>query len=466
MIGLLVLSLAGMFMAGSWHSRLSMERAGATKNRKVLYYVDPMNPAHTTDKPGPAPCGMAMEPVYADEGMTGEEAMLPGMVRISSKRQQLLGVRVSPVEQAPHTHALRTIARVTPDETRVHRLIAGAPGFICDLSEVTTDDYVKKDQWLASFSSPDSIPSLQAYILGLNAVDGMRQNNSERSAEVLEGGATFLLRSEKLQDLGMSRLQMEELRKTRLVPQKIRILAPIDGYVLARNVSLDQRFDRGEEWYRVADLSRVWALADVFEREAPHVKPGMSARVSIPHRGEVLEATVTHVPPRFDPATRTLKVRLEMDNPDNILRPDMFVDVDFLMTLPPAITVSTDAILDSGKRKTVFVELGNGHFEPRSVETGWRFGDRVEVVKGLTAGERIVVSGNFLMDSESRMKLAAAGLHGDIAPDTSLGTHPGVAEAQRDGLRGGGTQNIEMAGEGSLLNKAQWLRRPYDGGSK
>jgi YHS domain-containing protein/multidrug efflux pump subunit AcrA (membrane-fusion protein) len=434
-ISLLALSLAGMFLAGTWTSRLAVEDAGTTAGGKVLYYVDPMNPSHTSDKPGPAPCGMAMEPVYAEEGMTGEDSLIPGTARISSQKQQLLGVRVSPVEQTSHTHALRTVARVAPDETRVHRLIAGAPGFISDLSEVTTDDTVKKDQWLASFSSPDSIPSLQAYILGLNAIDGMRQNNSERSAETLEGGATFLLRSEKLQDLGMSRLQMEELRKTRTVPQKIRILSPIDGYVLARNVSPDQRFDRGEEWYRIADLSRVWIVAELFEREVSYIKPGMVAKVSIPHRGDVFDATVTRASPRFDSASRTLHVRLEMDNPGNLLRPDMLVDVEFHINLPPAITVSADAVLDSGTRKTVFVDLGNGHFEPRAVETGWRFGDQVEIVSGLMVGERIVTSGNFLVDSESRMKLAAAGFYGEVALDPVCRTHVEVDEASMEGLR-------------------------------
>lgn len=428
---LLLLSMAVMFTAGSWYSRRPVANTGAAGDREVLYYVDPMNPSHTSDKPGPAPCGMAMEPVYAEDGKTGESSMSPGGVTISPRKQQLLGVRISPVENSARTRTFRTIGRVAPDETRVHRLIAGAPGFIREVSEVTTDSHVTKDQWLASFSSPDSIPSIQAFVLALNTIDNLRQTNAEQSAESLVGGAAYQIRVEKMQDLGISPAQVEELRRTREIPRRIKISSPIDGFVLARNISPSQKFERGAEWYRIADLSRVWIVADVFEREAQYIQPGMSAKISLPHRGKVFGATVTHVPPQFDAAARTLKTRLEMDNPENVLRPDMFVDVEFLITLPPAITVSADAVLDSGIRKTVFVELGEGHFEPRAVETGWRFDDQVEIVKGLTAGERIVTSGNFLIDSESRMKLAAQGLYGmpEVDPTCAAEVYPEKAKA-------------------------------------
>ncbi|OPY75416.1 MAG: Cation efflux system protein CusB precursor [Syntrophorhabdus sp. PtaU1.Bin153] len=142
------------------------------------------------------------------------------------------------------------------------------------------------------------------------------------------------------------------------------------------------------------------------------MKPGRKVKVTIPHQKKEFHAVVSKVLPQFDAASRTLKVRLEMDNPAYVLRPDMFVDVEFPVTLPPALIVPADAILDSGLKKTVFVDRGNGFFEPRQVETGWRLGDRVEITRGLMAGEQIVVSGNFLIDSESRMKMAAAGMQG------------------------------------------------------
>jgi RND family efflux transporter MFP subunit len=209
----------------------------------------------------------------------------------------------------------------------------------------------------------------------------------------------------------MSPAQLEELKRTREIPETIRIVAPADGLVLARSISPGQRFERGAEWYRIADLRHAWILADVFQHEAPHLRPGTQATVSLPDQRAAIGARVSSVLPQFDGPTRTLKVRLEADNPHYVLRPDMFVDVDLKITLPPAITVPADAVLDSGVATTVFVERGNGTFEQRAVETGWRLGDRVEIVKGLEHGERIVTAGTFLLDSESRMRKGGASAH-------------------------------------------------------
>ncbi len=433
-IVLLLLSSTGMFLAGSWYSGRPAHNPVDAGDRKVLYYVDPMNPAHTSDKPGLAPCGMPMEPVYAQEGKTAGSSMSPGGVTISPRKQQLLGVRVAMVEETSHDHSFRTIGRVAPIETRVYRLLAGAPGFVREISEVTTGSDVQKDQWLASFSSPDSVPSVQNFILALNTMDRYRGDNAERSAENLESSANYQARLEKLMEIGIPLAQIEEVKATRAVPRRTKILSPIDGFVLARNISPDQKFERGIEWYRIADLSRVWVLAEVFEREAQYIKPGMRAKVSLPLRGKGFDATVTQVAPQFDAATRTLKVRLELDNPENVLRPDMFVDVELLFSFPPAVAVPADAVLDSGRRKTVFVDLGEGRFEPRMVETGWRFDDQMEIIKGLTAGERIVTSGNFLIDSESRIKLAAQGLSGMPEVDPTCGAEVYPENATATGL--------------------------------
>jgi len=159
----------------------------------------------------------------------------------------------------------------------------------------------------------------------------------------------------------------------------------------------------------------VWIEADVYDLEARHIQPGMQAKISLPKEDEQFAAWVSDIPPRFDANTRTLKIRLEMDNPGNVFRPDMFVNVDFLIPLPESLSVPSDAVIDSGKRKTVYVVMAEGVFEPRAVVTGWRSNDRVEIAEGLQPGEKIVVSGNFLIDSESRMKLAAARLVGDSA---------------------------------------------------
>ena len=228
----------------------------------------------------------------------------------------------------------------------------------------------------------------------------------------------------------MGGLQIQEMIKTRKYMENVNIPAPGDGVILVRNVSQGQRFDKGTEMFRIADLSRVWVLVDVFERDAGLVQTDPPVRVNLSNQGKVFTATVSKALPQFDAVSRTLKLRLEADNPEFALKPDMFVDVEFPASLPETLVVPADAVLDAGLRKAVFVDLGNGFFEPRSVETGRRLGDQMQILGGLTAGEKIVVSGNFLLDSESRMKLAAAGMHGATPKDPVCGMTVGEQKAR------------------------------------
>jgi membrane fusion protein, copper/silver efflux system len=336
-------------------------------------------------------------------------AGLAGRVGVDAEKQQILGVHSTPVEQVSGTRTLRVFGRVAPDETRVYKVNAGIDGFIRDVSSVTTGSQVEKDQWLASFSAPAALTTIQLYILNLGSVDRLKQAAASGSVEAQAapaGAANVQQRVDQLQQIGMLVLQMDEIARTRQLPESIRMLAPAGGFVLMRNVSPGQKFERGAEFFRIADLRSVWIVADVFGAEARDLRPGAHAVVSLPDRREKLSARVAEVLPQFDPSTRTLKVRLEAENPGFVLRPDMFVDVEVPVTFPPTIAVPVDAVIDSGLITTVFVERGDGFFEPRRVETGWRSGDRVEIVKGLAPGERIVVEGAFLLDSESRMRAA------------------------------------------------------------
>jgi hypothetical protein len=224
----------------------------------------------------------------------------------------------------------------------------------------------------------------------------------------------------ELRDLGVDRTQLRQLAQNGKYIPNIQIRSPVTGLVIDRKISPLEKVFRGTECFRVADLSRVWILADVFDTEAKYIHPGMQALVSLPRQNQAIEAVVSDIYPEFDGKTRTLKVRLEMKNPKYAFRPDMFVDVAFLVSLPSALTVPASAVLDSGRRKIVFVSLEGGYFEPREVITGWRFDDRVEIVQGLVPGEKIVISGNFLIDSESRMKLATVGLM--AKPESEKGT--------------------------------------------
>jgi hypothetical protein len=404
---LVVAAFAALIAAASWSGRRDTVGASNLNARKVLYYVDPMHPAYKSDKPGVAPdCGMQLEPVY--EG--SPEAAAPSRpvdeaVRVSADRRELVGVRVETVKKTTGRERLRLYGRVAPDETRVYRVNVGIEGYVREISDVTTGSQVAKDQWLATFSAPEARTAIQSYLVAVDAA----ANGTLRPADTPsppDSGLEYA--AERLLALGMSRTQIEEIRRTRVVPPAIRIVAPAAGFVIARNLTAGEKIASGQELFQIADLRRVWILADVPGAEAPQVRAGMTAEVSAPGRASTIRATVSRaVVPQFDPLNQAAKVRLEADNPGFSLRPDMFVDVYLPIALPPAIAVPVDAVLDAGLKKRVFVERADGAFEPREVETGWRFGDRVEIVKGLRDGDRVVVAGTFLLDSESRMRHSA-----------------------------------------------------------
>jgi RND family efflux transporter MFP subunit len=184
----------------------------------------------------------------------------------------------------------------------------------------------------------------------------------------------------------------------------------MSGYVMMRNAFPKQRVTPDTDLYTIVDLSRVWIMADVFENEASMIQIGMPARLKSPSGAvSAFSGQVSYIQPQVDPTTRTLKIRIEAANPALVLKPDMFVDVEFQVTNSARMTVASEAVVDTGLRKTVFVDRGNGYLEPRQVETGERIGDRIEVLKGLVPGDRVVTSGNFLIDSESQLKAGGEG---------------------------------------------------------
>jgi membrane fusion protein, copper/silver efflux system len=393
----------------------------------------------------------------------------PGAVRVSPEKQQVMGVRLGTAEQVPETHTLRLLGRVAADETRVYQVIAAIDGWITESSDRnSTGSLVKKGETLASFYSPEFLSAQQAYIFNLNSLDRFKASEQETTGQIALSKSNTQQYADTLRNLGMSDAQIEEIGRTRKRMQNIQIKAPVPGFILTRNITPGQKFSRGTELFKIADLRRVWILADLYENEAQYLKPGRSVKVTLPSQKKVFEAKVSNTLPQFDPATRTLKVRLEADNPGYALKPDMFVDVELPVTFPPAIVVPADAVLDSGLKKTVFVDRGNGLFEPREVETGWRFANRVEIVKGLEPGERIVISGNFLIDSESRMELAAAGMSGSLENDPVCGTGVSAKKALKEGrtsVHQGKTYYFSSSECKQLFDKdpARYAAKPVEG---
>jgi len=404
-----VLLLAAASIVGaSWYGRREAVAASRPAARKILYYIDPMHPQYTADRPGNAPdCGMKLEPVYEGGAHAASRTTdLEGGVRVSPDMQRLVGVRVEPAQKVPRTETLRLYGRVAPDETRMYRVNAGTDGYIREISNVTTGSHVGSGEWLATLAAPDARTPIQAYLVALEAME----RGALRPVDVpgpLDAGVEQA--ADRLMTLGMSRMQIDEIKRTRAVPTSIRITSPSAGFVVARNLTAGEKIASGEELFRIADLRRVWILADLPGRDADYVRAGMTADVTVPGRGMTIRATIgSAVLLQFDALSQSARVRLDADNPGSVLRPDMLVDVHLPITLSPAIAVPVDAVLNAGLSKRIFVERADGAFEPRDVETGWRFGDRVEIVNGLAEGDRVVVSGTFLLDSESRMRHAPA----------------------------------------------------------
>ena len=389
------------------------------------------------------PDSMAKQPVQ-DGKVTPTESqevpasLPPGTVRISPERQQMIGVRAARVEKKAVYHTIRLFGRVAADETRIYFINSTVDGWITEALPKTTGSFVKKDETLARFYSPEFLSAEQALLFALSSKDRVQTTGKETPAQkdqITQFNINLQQYRDSLKNLGMGDLQIEEMIRTRKYTGQVDVTSPSDGFIITRNVSKGLRFDKGKELYRIADLSLVWILADVFENEAQYFKPGIEAKVTLSYQKKIYRATVSKVLPVFDPTTRTLKVRLEADNPDFTLRPDMFVDVELPITLPPAITVPTDAILDSGLKRTVFVDQGNGFFEPREVEIGWHIGNQVEITKGLKPEEKIVISGNFLIDSESRFELAAAGIYGTVGKDPVCGLDVSANKAEKAGRK-------------------------------
>lgn len=372
-------------------------------------------------------------PAAADSPGIDEGNFAPGTVNVGPEKRQLVGIRIAEVRKEPVSHTLRVLGRVAADETGLYVINAATSGWVMGISNVTPGAMVKKNDVLATFYAPEVLGAQQAYVYSLNTLDRLKNEGQALPSQVTSVEVSVQQSRDALHNLGMSDLQMDAIARTKERVQEIEMRSPATGIVVARNIYLGLKFVQGTEFFRIADLRRVWILLDVYENETQYLKPGAKPRISLASSSTSFEAVVSNVLPLFDPSSRTMKVRLEAENPGYLLRPDMFVDVELPVALEPTLAVPADAILDSGLKKTVFVDRGGGFFEPREIETGRRLGNTVEITKGLSAGERIVVSGTFLIDSESRMELAAAGMTGDLSQDPVCGRPVSVKKAAEEG---------------------------------
>ncbi len=408
-----LLALIGVglvFVIGFGYGRWYSTRPAVNANtRKILYYVDSMHPWYKSDKPGIAPdCGMKLEPLYAGEAPPSAEGggPPPNTMLIGQDKQQLAGVRIGKAEWSSEGETIRAAGRVAADETRISRVHSKVEGWIEHVSADFTGQSIEKGQPLLTMYSPEMLASQQELLLALKARDLMHHSSLAESA----GNSDSLLEAarRRLELWDLTRDQIAEVERTGKPVRSIALFAPSAGYLTARNAFPGQKISPDTELYTITDLSRVWVMADVFESDAPQVRTGQGARILLPGGG-ALAARVSYLQPQIDPATRTLKVRLDVANPGMRLKPDEFVDVEMTLGAARRLMVPADAVLDSGEVQTIFVDRGNGYFEPKQVQIGDRIGDRVEIRKGITAADNIVISGAFLLNSESQIKPVAGG---------------------------------------------------------
>ena len=383
--------------------------APATGGKKILYWWDPMMPAYKSDKPGKSPMGMDMVPVYEGEEPGGGE---PGVVTVSPAVVNNLGVRTAAVERTSLAPVIETFGTVSFDESRISHVHVRARGWVERLQARVEGETVKNGQVLFEFFSPDVVNAASEYLRELNRGPG---------GGGIPDGVEIIRR--KLISLGMAERQIEEIRRTRQAPDRIQVFAPRSGVVTQLGVAEGMFVEPIMTLMSIVDHDTLWIFAEVVESQAGPVKPGMTIEARTPSQpGRVWMGTVDYVYPELRPETRTVRLRIRVENPDHALRHGMFASVRIAAPARESVlAIPNEALIRTGAGERVVLAVGDGRFKPVPVKAGLAVGDKVEVLEGLEEGDRVVTSAQFLLDSESSLTAGLARLE---APD------PGVAKAE------------------------------------
>lgn len=379
--------------------------SGATSpenaERRIKYWVAPMDPTYIRDEPGKSPMGMDLVPVYEDQATGGS------IITVDPVTVQNMGVRTEPVKRRDLSRTIRTVGLVGYEESSQYTLNSKVDGWIEKLYVAETGAQVKKGQPLLEIYSPELVSAQQEYLLALSSSEKLVKSSVTSIAE----GAQRLLdasrRRLKLWDI--SDRQIAALEKNRTVLKTMTLYAPYNGIVTMKSATEGMFTKAGSMLFELADISNVWVYADIYEYELPWVRVGQQATVHLPYAHERhINGQISMIYPYVEPKTRTVKARIELDNPVLQLRPDMYVNVAIQAeTVRQVLTVPVEAVLNSGEVQTVFVALDGGKFEPRQVKTGIQDKDGlIEIREGLFDGEQVVVSAQFMLDSESKLREA------------------------------------------------------------
>lgn len=414
-----ILSLAAAVVVALVGAGCGSESATASR------YHCPMHPTYVSDRQGDCPiCGMRLVPLEEGPAPTaaptapgavhGRETPdgggVPGMatVTLSADGLRLAGVETAAVVRGAVGREVRTVGTVVPDETRVRHVHTKISGWVEDLYVSFTGQLVERGEPILSIYSPQLVASQEEL---LRAREAAARFAASSLPEVRRGGEElYTAARRRLELFDVPSAFIEELERSGQVQRTVTLLAPVSGYVTSKGVFEGHQVEPGMELFTLTDLSRVWIEASFYEGEASSVRLGQEAILELPYDpGVALEGRVAFIEPTLDPVARTLRVRFEFSNPGLRLKPGMFADVATRLGDGEGLLVPDSAVLDTGSRQVVFVDRGNGTFEPREVRAGARSGGGIQVISGLEEGERVVIRANFLLDSESRLRSALAG---------------------------------------------------------
>ena len=387
-ISIAVAVVIGIFIGRSMDSSSGMSGdSGSSAEREVLYWVAPMDANYRRDEPGKSPMGMDLVPVYADE-VGGQ----PGVVKIDPTIVNNLGVRTVRAERGELSRRIETVGYVGYDEDTVQHVHTRVEGWIEKLVTKASGDPVEKGQLLFELYSPTLVNAQEEYLVALRSSNKLLLKASR----------------ERLASLGVTSSEITRLDKERKIRRLIRVYAETDGVIAHLGVREGIFVTPATEIMSVAKLDTIWVIAEVFERQAAWVKAGQSAKVELDYLpGEVWDGTVDYVYPELDPKTRTLKVRLRFDNQSERLQPNMFARVTILGEgFGNVVHIPREALIRGGSVNRVVLALPNGRFRSQPVKVGIESGDRIAIRKGISEGDLIVASGQFLIDSESNIEAA------------------------------------------------------------
>ncbi|CAI07325.1 cation efflux system transmembrane protein [Aromatoleum aromaticum EbN1] len=408
---------------GSTATAAENTAAAAGGERQILYYRNPMGLPDTSPAPKKDSMGMDYLPVYADDKPDDS-----GAVVVSPARVQTLGVKTTVAEMRVVGAAVRAVGRIELNERAVVDVAPRFEGWIERLHVNAVGDPVRRGQPLFTIYSPELLSASEE----LRIAERLQRDSATTDPIASEA-------ARRLANATRERLQNWQVAAAREgkgeIAQRQTFHSPANGVVLEKNAVQGARFMPGEAVYRIADLSKVWVIADIFERDLARVRVGQPASVTLdafPDRR--FDAKVGYLYPTLNVETRSTRIRLELDNREGLLRPGMFAHVELASGSPtPRVTVPTSAVIDDGVRQVVLIALDEGRFKPQPVRLGERGTDHVEVLEGVEAGDRVVTSANFLIDSESQLKAALSNLT-DAAPATDAAPVTYEAEGTFDAV--------------------------------